>query len=101
MSNDQKTGTIERVADYDFKDILAFFKHVGGRHPCEACGNEKWANLPGKAMIQMSYIDGSGFGVHFLPLFCTNCGNTRLFNRSRIDHFIEKELPELKNGADD
>lgn len=101
MSEDKGDTPIKSMDGYDVKNLKAFFDHVGANNPCEACGSKKWVNKTGRSMIHAGFIDNSGFGLHFLPVFCINCGNTRIFNRARIDHFIENELQELSDGTEE
>jgi hypothetical protein len=102
VSNKEKASLSDlgKIAGYNPEHIGAFFDKVGGKRPCEACGNKDWVCLPKFAMIEAGFVDNSGFGVNLLPLFCSNCGNTRLFNRARIDEFVENEMPELSNDSE-
>lgn len=75
-----------KIFDVSREEFRAMLIKLGADRPCEACGNESMAMpaslRPNGGLMSLSMsVDGvAGEVVHFTPLMCLRCGNTRFVN---------------------
>jgi hypothetical protein len=57
------------------------------KHPCEACGRNKWKGAP--EIIVLPFLAAqrveSGAGLRVIPMICVSCSYVRLFSVEQLD----------------
>ncbi|WP_337056321.1 hypothetical protein [Pseudomonas sp. USHLN015] len=98
-SDEELAKAEETIGTFPVEVIERFLSSVEARRPCEACGHSSWAHIPSYPLFQMHCTNAQSLVLQVLPIFCQQCGNTRLFNASRIDYFVRMEIQGDKDAA--
>ncbi|MGQ0335712.1 hypothetical protein [Halomonas elongata] len=88
----------KRLSDLSVQQVNDHLTRKDSEHACEACGTRDWrihaSELEGLVFLELPIFGMGGIGVPycFLPLFCGNCGNTRLISANMmLDEIDEHE----------
>lgn len=85
---DEVSPRVKRLAGFSADQLNDHLMKRGGVNPCEGCGTSDWSismDTKGRpSMIRCQLFDPSDSALLFIPLFCKQCGNTRLINAAQV-----------------